>query len=301
MEKESLKIVVIGMGKYTIGCLNAILEKEYNVVGIIQSVRKKQEYSLWDRLTIEKGSLKRFAYTYKIPYMYTDNLNDNKCIDFLKSVDCNLICVASAGQLLKGEIINFPSNGVMNAHSSLLPEYRGANPSYWVIRNQEKAGGVTIHYIDDGMDSGDVLIQKKFEIPYKYSYKEYDDKIAKIAGECYLEVLDLLCGDNLCPQKQIKDDGFIAKRIQDKDYNIDYNLYSRKEVFHYLFGTDALNHINKSILFQYEAIDPCDEIKGKYSIQCKDGLVYYNRFFSLNLFIRKMAGLLLGKIRIKAI
>ncbi len=301
MEKNSIKIVFIGMGKYTIGCLNAVTGKNYDVVGIVQSVRKKKKYTLWDRITIEKGSLKRFAETHNIPYMYTDDLNGDRCIEFLKSVGCNLICIASAGQLLKERIIDIPANGVINAHSSLLPAYRGANPSYWIIRNQEKTGGVTIHYIDKGMDSGDILIQKKFDIPYKYSYGEYDDKIAEVAGQCYLEVLDMLCGGNLKPEKQSKEGGAVARRIEDKEYKLDFDKLSRKETFHYLFGTDALNHICKSILFQYKVLDPCEGKKSKHSIQCKDGFVYYERCFNPGILIRKLASLILGKIRIKSL
>lgn len=301
MEKDSVKIVFIGMGKYTIGCLEAVIGKNYNVVGIIQSVRKKKKYSLWDRITINKGSLKKFSECNKIPYMYTDDLNSECCIDFLKATNCNLICVASAGQLLKGKIINYPVYGVINAHSSLLPNYRGANPSYWVIRNQEKVGGVTIHYIDEGMDSGDLLFQKEFDIPYKYSYDEYDDKIAEVAGECYVEVLDMLCDGKLHPKEQNKEGGMIAKRIQNEDYKIDFKRLNKRETFHYLYGTDALNHINENILFRYKAIDPCEDKKGKYFIKCKDGVVYYERYINLNSFIRQLASLILGKIRIKKI
>ena len=151
------------------------------------------------------------------------------------------------------------------------------------------------------MDSGDILIQKGFDIPYKYSYGEYDDKIAEVAGQCYMEVLAMLCDGNLKPQKQLKEGGVIARRIQDEEYKLDFDKLSRKETFHYLYGTDALNHIYKSILFQYKALDPCEEKKSEYSIQCKDGYVYYEKYFNLGILIRKLACLILAKIRIKSI
>lgn len=176
-------------------------------------------------------------------------------------------------QLLKDIIIEFPKYGVLNAHSSLLPKYRGTNPSYWVIRNQEKVGGVTIHYIDKGMDTGSILEQQNFEIPVEYSYSQYDKKIAEVAGKCYVKVLDDLCNDRLQPREQKAESGFVANRIMDEDYKLDFAQMSSTEVYHYMYGTNAIQHIYKSLLFDYDILPPRDKALGNYDIVCKDGVI----------------------------
>ncbi|MBE5943863.1 MAG: hypothetical protein E7258_02975 [Lachnospiraceae bacterium] len=298
--KKNLNIVFIGMGRYTIGALEALIENGFKVVGIIQSVRKKETYSLWDLISIKMGSLRKFAKKRNISYMYTDNLNDFSCTEFLKEKKCNLLCVASAGQLLKGEILKYPEYGVMNAHSSLLPQYRGANPSYWVIRNQENFGGVTIHYIDEGMDSGDILFQKKFEIPRNISYQDYDKTIAKVAGECYVTVLNNLCDGNINRQQQQSYDDFIARRIKESEYKLDFKNMNKSEVCHYLYGTDALNHIYKSGLFSYKINE--DTLKNsKFQIECQDGIITVEKIFNFKMMIRHLVAKTLSRIRIKNI
>lgn len=131
---------------------------------------------------------------------------------------CNLICVASAGQLLKGKVLDIPQYGLLNAHPSLLPEYRGANPTYWIFRNQEKKGGVTIHYIDEGMDTGDYLLQKEFDIPYDCTLDKYNKTISEIAGLSYVEVLDGLATSTISSVPQNGEGRCVARRITRKDY-----------------------------------------------------------------------------------
>ena len=249
------------------------------MVGIIQSIRKKQTYSEWDRILIKYGSLRRFAKHNKIPYLATDNLNSQDIINRVKKKKCNLICVASAGQLLKGDIFNVPKFGILNAHSSILPNYRGADPSFWVFRNQEKIGGITIHYIDDKMDNGDILLQRKFNIPVEMSYTEYNNTIANVAGEAYVQVLDDIINGTLVSTKQTEKGNMVARRVSKDDYNLNFSSWSVQETYHFLYGTDGINQIYHHPLFKYKIVKNNIEQKTLYRIECKDGYIAVNRVF----------------------
>lgn len=293
------KIIFIGMGQYTIGCLEQVIEK-YKVVGIIQSIRKKEKYTMLDIVAVKYGKLRKFATNHNIPYMYTDDLNGEKVLNFLKKADCNLICVASAGQLLKGEIFNVPQYGILNAHSSLLPEYRGANPTYWIFRNQEKVGGITIHYIDKGMDTGNFLVQKEFDIPYKYSLTEYDKKISELAGECYVQVLNGLTDGSLQPKPQVGTGKYIARRVSSSDYCMNLDKMPASQVYHFLYGTDGINKIYEGVFFDYSIGDAKQgKSERKLDIVCKDGYIPVFKSFNFKNCILKCLFKFLSLIPIK--
>lgn len=81
---------------------------------------------------------------------------------WVKSLSPDLIVVYSMSQLLKENIYSIPRFGTINLHPSYLPEYRGPNPIFWMYYNMEKQGGVTVHYIDQGEDTGNIILQKRY-------------------------------------------------------------------------------------------------------------------------------------------
>jgi methionyl-tRNA formyltransferase len=92
------------------------------------------------------------------------NPNGPEFVREVQQLGVDLIIVAVFARILKQSLINVPPRGCVNVHPSLLPRYRGPEPIYWVLANHEKMTGVTIHYIDEGIDSGDIVLQKQLEI-----------------------------------------------------------------------------------------------------------------------------------------
>jgi folate-dependent phosphoribosylglycinamide formyltransferase PurN len=82
----------------------------------------------------------------------------------IRTFDPDLIVVAGFSQIIRSEVLEIPKFGVINFHSSLLPKYRGPWPYYWVIKNGEKKSGVSIHFIDEGIDTGDIIMQREFSV-----------------------------------------------------------------------------------------------------------------------------------------
>ena len=109
-------------------------------------------------------TLKDFSDKYGIEYIYPVNINSPEFIQMVKSYNCDLFVSMSFNQIFKVDIINVPRLGVINCHAGKLPFYRGRNILNWALINDEKEFGITVHYIDEGIDTGDILKQRCFEI-----------------------------------------------------------------------------------------------------------------------------------------
>ena len=281
IEKSQLNIVFIGTSSnYSICCLNAMLAVGYTVVGILDSHRKKEKYSLWDKRMLSRSSLIKAGG--EIDGRITDDLNSHEIEDYIKSTHCNLICVASAGQLLKENIIRIPKYGVLNAHTALLPDYRGPNPTYWVFRNGETESGVTIHYIDVGEDTGDIITQERFPITFGMTAREYNEAANCAAVKGYLNALSMLESGTIVRKKQGNSTKGRARNVIREDFLLNYAEWDVERAWSFLRGTDGIKQIYDSLIFTYDIKD-CQKgggsIAGKYDIQCKNGILSVNRRF----------------------
>ena len=102
-----------------------------------------------------------------IPVFYCNNINDQECLNFIKEQNPDLLVSAYFSQILKKDIIQAPKIGVLNIHPGLLPSYKGAMAYFWVLKNETNKAGVTVHWIDEGIDTGDILARRSFTIHQK--------------------------------------------------------------------------------------------------------------------------------------
>ena len=102
---------------------------------------------------------------HKVPIIHLEkSINDPKSIDKIKSFDPALLISVAGNQIFKKPIIELAPKGCLNLHTALLPKYRGLMPTFWVMKNNEKETGVSIFFVDEGIDSGPIIVQKKVEI-----------------------------------------------------------------------------------------------------------------------------------------
>lgn len=127
--------------------------------------------------------LKEWAEKLGIPYYPVANVNTKEFIEWLSSFDADLFISMSFNQILKKEILKASKKGFINCHAGALPFYRGRNPLNWVLINGEKEFGITVHYIDEGIDTGDIILQKKYEIK---NHDDYSTLLDKAIQECAL-------------------------------------------------------------------------------------------------------------------
>jgi methionyl-tRNA formyltransferase len=115
-------------------------------------------------------TLKKYCRKYKISYLRHPDVNSFEFIELVKNFNCDIFISMSFDQIFKNEIINLPSLKVINCHAGKLPFYRGRNILNWALINDEKEFGITVHYVDEGIDTGDIILQRCFLITDEYNY-----------------------------------------------------------------------------------------------------------------------------------
>ena len=281
VRKEDISITFIGTSSiYSLSCLNAIRKEGFKVVALVDSHRRKKKYTRWDKMMMKKSRIRKYGEENNIPVKVTDDMNSSEIESFIRDKGTNLICVASACQLLKENIINIPSHGVMNAHGALLPDYRGANPTYWIFLNHENEGGVTLHYIDIGEDTGDIITQKKFIIPFGMTSAEYQKALTNAAVAAYRQALSMLVDGTIERKKQGKSTHPQARNVTREDFLLDYKEMYVEDTYHFLMGTDGISWIYTERLYSYAVLDyqkGNNLPTGRDDIRCKDGVVHVRR------------------------
>lgn len=102
--------------------------------------------------------------THDIPEYTPENVNNPAFLDFLREKSVDLVLSIACPQIVRGELLACPPEGVINIHGALLPEYRGKLPSFWVLANGEEKTGVTVHYMNEDLDDGPIIVQKEVPI-----------------------------------------------------------------------------------------------------------------------------------------
>jgi len=144
------------------------------------------------RLLNKKRSIRALTRKYNIPLERIQNVNNKSFIDYLKTLELDLIVSFSAPSIFKEELLNIPKEGCINLHCSYLPQYSGILPSFWVLYYDEKETGVTVHYMDNKIDNGKILAQQKVEISPSTSWLDLIIKTKRIGGELMIDVLSNL-------------------------------------------------------------------------------------------------------------
>ena len=115
--------------------------------------------------------------------------NDEEFINEIKELNPDIICVVAYGKILPKEILEIPKLGCINVHASLLPKYRGAAPIQWAVLNGDKTTGITTMYMDEGMDTGDMILKEEVTIGEDETTGELWDRLSKLGGELLVKTL----------------------------------------------------------------------------------------------------------------
>ncbi|MBW8014699.1 MAG: hypothetical protein FVQ82_00805 [Planctomycetes bacterium] len=119
----------------------------------------------WLNFTGRKFSVKNVCRQFDMPYMYCDDLNSKEFLDHCRQLNIDLIASVSPSQIFKEDLINLPKHGCINIHTAKLPKYKGLYPTYWAMAHGDKTLGISIHYIEKGIDTGKIIVSYEVEIP----------------------------------------------------------------------------------------------------------------------------------------
>ena len=174
-------------------------------------------------------TLKNFSNKYNIDYLENRTVNSDDFINEIKKYDADIFISMSFDQIFKKEILKIPKLGIINCHAGKLPFYRGRNVLNWVLINDEDEFGITVHYVDESIDTGDIINQKTFPISENDNY----NTLLQVAyKECAFILYESLCQINNSTSKRIKQDsidpiGFYCGKRKDGDEKIIWNNKSR--------------------------------------------------------------------------
>ena len=154
----------------------------------------------------KRYSLLTMAILNNVEHFWCDNINGEDSLRTIRAFSPDLIVVANFSQVLRAQLLEIPSMGCVNVHPSLLPKYRGPSPIYWVLKNKESVTGVTIHYIDERIDSGDIILQKQIPIDGRDNERTLESKCALVGSEILQSAIDLVKEGKAKRRKQEEDD-----------------------------------------------------------------------------------------------
>jgi methionyl-tRNA formyltransferase len=241
-----MKILFMGQSSsFSLIPLRAVSER-HTFVGIVESTTKKYRPFLElckRRIDGKDGyqSLRFFAREKSIPYYAMQNKSQSDLANFTREVHPDIICVSGFSRLLKEEVFSIPPYGAINFHPALLPRYRGPNPLFWHYYFMEHHIGATIHYIDPGEDTGDIILQKSVPIYFGMRGTELGKKIMSLGAELIVEALTEISKGNVkrTPQKDIPCP-FRARHRKPDEQLLQWD-WPIERVWHFLRGTTVSN------------------------------------------------------------
>jgi methionyl-tRNA formyltransferase len=191
-----MRIVFIGTGEIGVPTLNALLNSEHEVIGVVtqpdKPVGRDQQIAA---PPIKKGLIGRARPT-GVPILQPARIKEPHTVEEIRHLKPDVIVVVAYGQILPRAVLEIPRLACLNLHASLLPRWRGAAPIQATIAAGDRETGITAMYMDEGLDTGDILLQRKVEILPNDTGGSLHDRLAQVAPEVLLESLRQLKAGN---------------------------------------------------------------------------------------------------------
>lgn len=223
----------MGTPEIATGCLQKIIDEKHEVIGVVTQPDKP----VGRGKKMGMPPVKELALKYDIPVYQPKRAREESFVEVLKELNPDVIVVVAFGQILPKSILDIPKLGCVNVHVSLLPKYRGAAPINWVIINGEEKTGVTTMYMDEGLDTGDMILKTEFNLDDEITAGELHDKMMAIGAETLKETLELI-EKGTAPRIPQNHEEFSYAPMMDKTLgHVDFNK-SAKEVHNLVRGVN---------------------------------------------------------------
>ena len=209
----------MGTPEFAVPSLDILIKNDINVIGVITATDKKSGRGR----KINSSPIKKIALKYNIPIYQPENLKDPIFLNKLNSLNPDLFVVV-AFRMIPKSIWQIPKYGTINLHASLLPNYRGSAPINWAIINNENFTGVTTFFIDDKIDTGDILLQEKIKLDKKINAGELHDKLKVIGASTVKKTIKEILNNSLIKKKQEYNVNYkTAYKLDKENIKIDWN------------------------------------------------------------------------------
>jgi methionyl-tRNA formyltransferase len=214
-----MRIVFMGAGEIGVPTLQALLNSEHEVVGVVTQPDKPVGRSQ----LIEPPPIKKALSGTNIPVLQPARIKDRQAIEEIRALRPDVMVVMAYGQILPRGVLEIPEIACLNLHASLLPRWRGAAPIQAAIAAGDGEIGITVMYMDEGLDTGDILLQRTIDILPADTGGALHDRLAEVAPETLLESLDLLAKGKAPRTPQDNAVATYAPKLKREDGKIDWS------------------------------------------------------------------------------
>lgn len=244
-----MRILFMGTPDFAVPSLD-ILRKEHEIVGVFTKIDKVNQRGK----KVEYLPVKQYAIDNNIPIYQPKSLKDEETFKVIKEMNPDLIVVVAYGKIIPKNIIDLPKYGIINVHSSLLPKFRGAAPINAALIEGEEKTGVTIMYVAEGLDTGNIILASETPIYEEDDFLSLHDRLKEIGAKALKEAVTLIeKGENESIVQEDEKASFV-KPFRKEDLIVDWSKTER-EVFNFVRGISptpcAFTILNGKILKIY--------------------------------------------------
>lgn len=229
-------VLFMGTPDFAKESLEQVYNSGYNILGVVTNVDKPKGRGM----KMISSPVKEFALEKNIPIYQPEKVRKNtEFINKIKELNPDVICVVAYGKILPKEILDIPKFGCINVHGSLLPKYRGAAPIQWAVLNGDKTTGITTMYMNEGMDTGDMILKEKIEIGENETTGELWERLSKIGGKLLVETLKEI-EDGTAPREKQGNDFTVAPMLNKEMSKIDWENKTAEEIKNLVRGLNPI-------------------------------------------------------------
>ncbi len=243
-----VRIVFMGTPDFAVGVLKSLIQHKFTIVGVITTPDKPSGRGR----KMNESAVKKYAVEQQLPILQPTNLKNEDFLNELKLLHANLQIVV-AFRMLPKVVWQLPSLGTFNLHASLLPEYRGAAPINWAIINGETKTGVTTFFIDEKIDTGEIILQDQVDIKETDTAGDLHDKLMETGSKLVVKTVNLIQKGKVKTIKQPDKKEKPAPKIYKETCKIDWNqsidsIYNRiRGLSPYPASWTIIDNINETI------------------------------------------------------
>lgn len=214
-----MRIVFIGTGDIGVPTLQTLQKSKDEVVGVVTQPDKP----IGRAQLVEPPPIKKAVASTKIPVLQPRRIKERQAIEEIRALRPDVIVVMAYGQILPRDVLEIPKIACLNLHASLLPRWRGAAPIQAAIAAGDRETGITVMYMDEGLDTGDILLQRTIDILPADTGGSLHDRLATIAPEALLDSLKLLANGKAPRSPQDNTLATYAPKLKREDGKIDWS------------------------------------------------------------------------------
>ena len=231
-----LNILFMGTPDFAEKSLEKIYNKGHKILGVVTNPDRPKGRGM----KMVASPVKEFAIKNNIPVYQPEKVRNNEeFITEIKKLNPDVICVVAYGKILPKELLEIPKLGCINVHGSLLPKYRGAAPIQWAVLNGDEVTGITTMYMDEGMDTGDMILKQEVKINENETTGELWERLAEIGGELLVETLEKI-ETKTAPREKQGEDFSLAPMLDKAIARINWEEKTAKEIKNLVRGLNPI-------------------------------------------------------------